>query len=487
MEGIRGIFNIAKGALQANQIALQTVSQNIANVNTPGYTRQKVVLQSEFPMSLTLGVNYLKLGLGVHVTSVVQCFDQYTTRTIHQKTSELSEYESKASMLSHLESLMNDVQGQALSQVMNEFWNAWQDVANNPGGMAERTALLEKGRILAQKFNSLSKDLNQIRQNIGRNLQAGIAEVNQLTAQIAELNEKIVSLEADQTTANDLRDRRNGLLEKLSTWVSNVYLEQTNGSVTVLTSEGILLVDGNRNWELSSQGNQIYWNNVERDVSKELTGGKIGGWLDVRDEIVPQYLANLDELAGTLIQEVNTLHLSGYTLAGETGKYFFENLQVAPQVPNPDDYTGAADYLRLSSDVLNHPENIAAGGQSGEAGDNENALDILNLQTDGSIQIRKWILSNRGESSSFSLQTETLDEYYQTLVGEMGILTEEMSSNQEFAQTLMNRLGEIRDSISGVNLDEELTEMMKFQRAYEAASKLILVGDEMLKSVLEMR
>jgi len=246
-------------------------------------------------------------------------------------------------------------------------------------------------------------------------------------------------------------------------------------------------VDGNRNWELSSQGNQIYWNNVERDVSKELTGGKIGGWLDVRDEIVPQYLANLDELAGTLIQEVNTLHLSGYTLAGETGKYFFENLQVAPQVPNPDDYTGAADYLRLSSDVLNHPENIAAGGQSGEAGDNENALDILNLQTDGSIQIRKWILSNRGESSSFSLQTETLDEYYQTLVGEMGILTEEMSSNQEFAQTLMNRLGEIRDSISGVNLDEELTEMMKFQRAYEAASKLILVGDEMLKSVLEMR
>ena len=135
-------MNIAQGALQANQMAMQVISHNMANVNTPGYTRQKAVMEPQ----LSSTYDRIKLGLGVKVDSVIQCFDQFTTRTIHQKAASLKEYESKASVLAYVESLWNETGEAPLSQTLDEFWNAWQDVANNPGDSAQRTALLEKAR-----------------------------------------------------------------------------------------------------------------------------------------------------------------------------------------------------------------------------------------------------------------------------------------------------------------------------------------------------
>jgi len=483
MSGISTILNIAQGALQANQMAMQVISHNMANVNTPGYTRQKAILEAQLPFSF----DRLKLGLGVKVDSVIQYFDQFTTRTIHQKAASLKEYESKASVLAYVESLWNETGEAPLSQTLDEFWNAWQEVANNPGDSAGRTALLGKGEILAQKFNSLSRDLQQTQHNITADIQTGVGEVNKLTEQIARLNDQISSAETSQTTANDFRDKRNQLLEELSGWVGIRYIEQDNGAVTVLSTGGILLVNGNEHWDLSAAGESIYYNGIASDASNRITGGKIGGLLDLREETIPQYKANLDEMAGTLIQQVNGLHLNGYNLAGNQRMYFFNNFQTAPNLPNSGDYSGAASYISLSTDVLGHPENIAAGSASGAPGDNGNALAIAALQTDGTMSIRKWTIMDRGANRASSAQTETLDSYYQDLVGELGILTEDTNQNQDFTQTLMNGLQEVRDSVSGVNLDEELTEMMKAQHAYEAASKIISVTDQMMQTLLSLR
>jgi len=483
MGGMSAILNIAQGALQADQTAMQVISHNIANVDTPGYSRQQAVLESQTPFTS----DQIKLGLGVKVGSVRQYFDQFTTRTIQQKAASLNEYESKATVLAHVESLWNETGDATMSQTLDEFWNAWQDVANNPGDSAARTALLGKGQILAQKFNSLSSDMQQTRSNITTDIQSGIGEVNKLTDQIAQLNDQIVSAEASQTTANDLRDKRNQLLEDLSGWVGIDSIEQDNGSVTVLSSGGVLLVNGNKHWDLSTAGDSIYYNGVQSNMSDRITGGKIGGLLDLREETIPQYQANLDEMAGTLIQQVNGLHVNGYDLAGNQGMYFFNNLQTAPNLPNAGDYSGAASYISLSSDVLDHPENIAAGSVSGATGDNGNALAIAALQTDGTLSIRNWTITNRGANRSSSTQTETLDSYYQDLVGELGILTQDTNQKQDFAQTVMDGLQQVRDSVSGVNLDEELTEMMKVQQAYEASSKIITVTDQMMQTLLDLR
>jgi flagellar hook-associated protein 1 FlgK len=483
MSGIRNVIDIAKGALLANQKASTVTSHNIANVNTPGYTRQKMILEANPPYV----ANRLKIGMGVKAETVIQYTDQFINRNIHQKTSLLKEYETKASILSQMEAIFNETKEQGLVQAMNEFWNAWQDLASNPGGFSERTALLTKGEILARRFQSMSESLHQLEKEMNTNIKLSVQEVNRLVKQIAELNEKIVYAESNQSTANDLRDRRSSHIAALSELVGHVYLTDQHGALTVMGENGMILVDGKYHWELSLDGNAIYWSGIANDISPHLRNGKIGAWLDLRDEIVPEYIANLDELAGTLMREVNNLHLSGFTLSGETGKYFFENFRAVPNTPNAGDFTGAAAYIQLSSDVKGIPANLSAGGISGAPGDNENALRIIALQTDGSVQIRKWDYENRGAAVSSALQTETFDGYYRTMVGELGILTDESAENRTFAQALLDHLSELRDSVSGVNLDEEMVELMKIQRAHEAASKLVTIADEMLRSLLEMR
>jgi flagellar hook-associated protein 1 FlgK len=428
--------------------------------------------------------------MGVQVNSVVQYVDQFINRSISQKMSSLNDYESKASILSQIESTFNETTGQGLSQLINDFWNAWQDVANNPGDTTARTVLLEKGELLGQQFNSLRNDLSQIRSNMNMSLQTSVGELNRSTQEIADLNAKIVAAESLGTPANDLRDQRTQLIEKVSELVGNVYLEDKEGSVTVMTSDGMMLVDGNHHWDLSQEGNNIYWNNIQSDISSRLAGGKIGASLDLRDDIVPQYIANLDELAGTIIYQVNDLHYSGFGLNDSTGqKTFF--------VSNPgDDYgthtpgaafAGAAEYIALSSDVKGNPANIAAAGLSGGApGDNENGLRISALQTNDTLQMRKWLYDNRGQTMSSNLETGTIGDYYQAFTGDIGLSAQGSSQNQDYNQALLDNLGNLRDSVSGVNLDEEMTELMKIQAAYQASAKLVTFADEMLQSLLQI-
>ncbi len=483
MSGISSLLNTAKGALVAQQKAMSVTGHNIANVNTPGYTRQKAILESNAPFSAT----QIKIGMGVRIESVAQSVDPFINGTIQKGTSTLQEYESRAYILSQMETVFNETTDQGLAEMMNEFWNAWQDVADNPGGIPERTALLGKGEVLARQFNSMRNDLSRINGSMNENIGKSLEEVNRLSREIADLNEKIVSAESFNTSANDLRDQRTNLVTELSKLVGGISLEDKNGSLTVLTSSGLLLVDRGQSWELTQEGDEIYWNHIVADISGGLQGGKIGAWLDIRDEAVPQYIANLDELAGTFIQEVNQLHQAGYTLSGGTGMNFFEDFQLPPGMPNSGDYANAAGFIKLSADVSGTPANIAAGGQSGDPGDNENALAILALQTDGTLSIRKWTYQDRGQTVTSTVQTEAMEDYYRTLTGEIGILTEEANQNQSFQQAIMDQLGEMRDSVSGVNLDEEMTDLIKLQQAYEAAAKLVTIADEMLQSLMQMR
>jgi flagellar hook-associated protein 1 FlgK len=201
----------------------------------------------------------------------------------------------------------------------------------------------------------------------------------------------------------------------------------------------------------------------------------------IRDETVPQYRRTWTSWP-TLINEVNNLHVAGYTFGKR--QIFFEDFETAPNTLT--DFSGAAAYIRLSMDVKGLPDQVAVGGQSGDPGDNENGLRMLGLQTDDTVQIKKWVYENRGADISNSTDTETMDDYYRTLAGEMGILTDEVSRSQDFDQAMLDRLGELRDSVSGVNLDEEMTELIKLQRAHEAAARLITVADEMLQSLLEI-
>ena len=580
--GVGMLLNIAQGALLAQQMGLDVTGHNIANVNTPGYTRQELDLEATADTSS----NRVKLGDGVIADSVTQAFDSFTTNSINQQTSSLSEYTTEKSTLDYVQGLFNDESGNGLSEDMDAFWNAWQTLSNNPGGAAERTALLGTTQTMVQEFQGIRNGLTQTQAEMNVNIKGGIDQINSLDQQIAQLNQNIVQSETSGTKANDLRDQRNNLLNQLSQLTDITYTQKDNGALTVTTKSGTALVDGNLYWNLSQQGNNIYWNNIQTDISQQLTGGQMGAWLDLRDDILPQYTANLDELAGTMIQQVNDLHYNGYTLDGQTNQYFFnpisftsdltygtwngtstvsvggayastapagtfqftvavppgsptatvgtdtftlnwtgpggtsgtlnfdntyqpgtlvsvsQGLQISlGSVASPGtvtdgdtfsvdvapDFTGAAQDIALSSDVEDNPSNIAASQSSDptETGNNQNALAIQALQ-DEQLNINKWTYQNRGKIQSSGSLSGTMDEYYDTLVGDIGTLDSEAGQNQDLTQSLINQLDQVRDSVSGVSLDEEMVNLMKYQYAYIAASKMVNTADELLQAVLNI-
>lgn len=483
MPGISSVLNIMREAMMAQQKAMQVTSHNIANADTPGYTRQRVVFEAN-PVLLN---NPLSLGMGVRAAEVVQAFDRMTTQSIQQRTSALSEFETKKSVLDFLQAILNEGDGSGLTQSLEEFWNAWEDLSNNPGGLLERTILLKKATTLSQQIRFTYNQFMQMKNQMSANLNGGLQELNTLTKEVASLNDRIVITEAGGTKANDLRDQRNSLIEKISQFLDVNTLEMDNGSVRVTMASGKALVDGIQSFSLLQTGEEIYWNGIPADIRDSLSGGKIGAWLDLREEILPQYMANLDEMAGTLVYQVNQFHVTGESLDGSTGKTFF--------VPNPgDDYgtgiravsfSGAAGAIALSSDVEGNPQQIAASSAAGGSGNNENALAILDLQ-DQAVDILKWTYE-RGSTPSSQGQSLTLDEYYTIFVGDMGLLAEEINQGKDFEESLINQLNEVRDSMSGVNLDEEMVNLIKYQHAFVAASKLIAISDEMLQNLMEIR
>ncbi len=676
-------MNIARGAFFAHQKALDVSAHNIANVNTPGYCRQTLDLTS----ANVTTVSRMKLGYGVIADSVQQAFDLYTTRRLFERTSTLSGYETERTILDSVQALFNETTGNGLNKVLTDFWNSWQNLANNPGGMPERTDLLEKTKTLCQKFQWIRNDLSQIQENMNTNLRSALSEINNLAEQIAKMNERIVESEACGTKANDLRDQRNNLVEKLSQYLDVTYLEDSSGAYTVMTKTGIPLVETKYFFPLSQQGDQIYWNGIANDISNRLIGGKIGAWLDMRDRLLPQLMANLDELAGKLIHEVNALHYNdGYNLDGDTHKYFFAHINTVGDVeygnwsgstqatsggdytgrlekrytftvptgtigtgdltvgwteamtgrsgtitipvgylegtgirvdgvnavvkgatwagtsqaassgnytgsndrytftvqsvnsagggtgtvgtdeivvhwknfdgsrsgtisldggvPGPAyaagtavpvdlglqiafssgtlkvgdqctvetekgievsfsagtmlggntfsittaDYSGAARTVALSPDVEGRPRSIAASTSrnAAETGNNSNALAIAALQ-DSPMSVKKWTYAERGTSRTSVDQTQTLVEYYSIMVGDVGVLASQAADNQKFQQTIVNQLNELRDSYSGVSLDEEIISIMKSQYAFQAAAKLISTSDQLFQTVLGLR
>jgi flagellar hook-associated protein 1 len=493
MSGISFVLNLARGALFAQQQGIAVTAHNIANVNTLGYSRQVANFED-----LASDTNsWVKLGYGVVVGSVSQYYDRFITQNLHQQESVLQETDTKKSILAYVQSLFNDQAGNGLSQALSEFWNGWQDLANNPSGIPERTALLQKAEALTERFHTIRNDIIQAENEVSNSLGASLNDLNKWTGQLADLNQRIVSSESNGTTANDLRDQRNEILKNISGLIGGNSYENKDGSVTFVTNNGLLLVDHAQSWTLSQNGSEINWNGVPTDISDRLQGGRIGGLLDLRDETLPQYAANLDEMAGTLIKNVNDLHSAGFNLNGVSGIYFFNNFQASPSVPNTGDYTGAAAFIGLSTGangVKDNPENIAAAGANSPGpppsplpGDNGTALKILSIQTDATLSIKKWTYADRGATTSSVTTTSSLDDYYRTLVGDIGVLTAGATQQYDFTKTMVDNLNDVRNSVSGVNLDEEMTKLMELQSAYKAAAKLVTMADELYTTILQMR
>jgi flagellar hook-associated protein FlgK len=335
MAGLSMVLNTAKQAIAANQIGLNVTGHNIANVDTPAFSRQSVVQTTPQPANF----GGLDLGTGVKVESVIRSSDQLLENRLMDQNSTLARYKEAQSYMSILENQFNENSDTSLSSRLSAFWNGWNDLSNNPTGAAERQGVYEAGVQTAEQFKSLSENMRQIQTDLDQDIDAGVENINTLTKQIAAANLDIVR--SSGTNPNDQRDKRDELVTKLSELINLQTYEQPNGSLTVSTGTGHVLVSGGESYQLETRSGQVNWVNSHGDgvdITDRITGGKIGGWLDMRDEIIPQANQDLNALANGFMWSVNLQHSQG------VGLNFFSDPLTGASQTNPSGQFDTLDF-----------------------------------------------------------------------------------------------------------------------------------------------
>jgi flagellar hook-associated protein 1 FlgK len=454
-------MNIGTGALITQQRAINVAGNNIANVNTPGYSRQTLRLQTNTPVASPLG----PVGFGVRSTGIERAYDRFLGAQVVGENANLGRWEARQGMLERVEVVLHEGDGYGLNQALSEFWNAWQDLGLNPSGQTERLVTAAAGQTLADTVRSKYADLEQLQEDIDVAVEGAVDDVNRLAAQIAELNRKIGSTEVGGVNANDYRDRRDLVLKQLAESIDIQSFEDDVGGVVVTVGRGRVLVESGNTYELSTRNipgshTEILWpaqSGNWMEITDEVSAGKIGGWLQVRDEIITGYQDRLDDLAEGLIREVNTLHTAGRDLSGNAGVDFFAG-------------AGAAD-LEMSTSILADANLIAAASSAGPAapGDATNALAIAGLRTAGTM----------GGAVTF-------DDAVNSLISIVGYDSRDSKVQTQHQTDMMTYLENYRESVSGVSLDEEMVNLVRYQAAYDAAAKVITMADEMLNSLMNI-
>jgi len=465
---IYGMFNVAKTALLTQQKALDVTANNIANVNTEGYSRQRLNLEQNEPVYSEGGT----LGTGVTANRTIQrIYDQFLTAQIDAAASQKGRWEAQQETLEKVELMFDDASGYGLNAAMSEFWNSWQEVANNPSGYTERASLVSNAQYLAQVFNQLSANLTQVQEDSDLNIQGAVTDINSLTQEIADLNLKTAEVEAGSLhNANQFRDERDLKLKELSSLIDVNSFEDADGFLTVVTTNGHTLVDRTSSWELSTQTNadgfqDLYWESstgTQQDITDDISTGKLKGWIDARDDNIPDYLQRLDDMATALADRVNELHT-------EDGQDLDENTD--PDVVAFFAYINGADDVAVNSEISDDTNRIAAAHASENVpGGNSNAIAIANVQNE----------------LLMSTNTASLDDFFNGLVTDVGRHVSQAQANTEHQETVALQLDTYREEVSGVSMDEEMINMVQFQSAYQAAAKLVTTVDEMLESMIAM-
>lgn len=587
MSSLGMVLNIATTAMAAQQYGMGVTGNNIANVNTEGYSRQSPTLE---PKRASLYQGML-LGRGVETDQVTRSVDQFVENKLMQEKSSMLSSQEMEKYMQVLEGIFSENSGTSISSMLSDYWNLWNDISNNPSGSSERIALYEHSVLMSNQFKSLGPDLNQIQTDITNAISVGVERINQLTSEISQINVEIVGMEANNV-ANNLRDKRNVLVSELNEYLNIKTFEQSNHSLTIVAGRGCTLVQWDSNNELEmrgSNGDRVKWQDSAGnyvDITDYITNGKLGGLLEVRDEIIAKYELDLDAMAKEFIWSVNQQHSQGVGLEGfstVTGTYAVSNSGEALGTQNSGlDYYekisdgnfnlwvydsngavvgGSANVITIDADTggttlaslrndINAVDNISAsittdgklmidadsgytfafsndtsnvlaglgvntffsGSTAGDisvnstivtdknyiaaaridsttgefaSGDNDNALAMTDLQYT-SMDISQWTCDRINGNTEGSVTT-TIEDYYHSMVGSIGIVSSSISRDRDFNEMMVNELNTLRNSISAVSLDEEMTNLIKYQRAYQAAAKLITIADEMLNTLISAR
>lgn len=468
MSKLSAIMDIGKRSMANSQTALQTVSHNIANKTTDGYSRQRVELVSNNPIT----VGHVQLGMGAKAAQVTRINNPWLEKQIQREGMNMGYLDARADSLARVEQVYNEQMNKGLNQYVNDFFNGFRELSNNPESLASRTIVKESAVAMVNDFKRVVNQLESVQEDINNQIKTTTDEINQLSKEIADLNQRILHVENQGIKANDERDRREVVLKQMAEKIEITYAEGSDGQISVTAGSTAILVSGADAATLKARHTnernrvEIYYQAGEEksyvNITNQLKGGRLGGVLEVRDQVIEDLLEKVDSLAFQVASEVNKAHIEGFDRNGKQGVLFFDM---------PMGQRGAASLIGLNKTIAQDVSRIAAGSKPNAPGDNTVANIISGLQYKKTMD---------GGSATF-------DDYYNTQVGQIGTIAQRAVKSQESQKNVIHQLTNIRESISGVSLDEETTKMLEYQKLYEASARMIRTADEMLETVLNIK
>jgi flagellar hook-associated protein 1 FlgK len=444
-------------SLLAQLGALNATANNLSNLNTLGYSRQVAIL-TEPPPRVT---ERISIGNGVDFEGVQSVRDSILELRIDQETQQQNRLKSFVSSMNQVQSLFNETEGAGLSEAINRLFNSFQELSANPTHVPARQVVISAAQNLASAFRETGQQLRTIQERVDQEVRQAVAEINLDTTQLASLNQPVASLQGESEQAGRLEHQRYSVLNRLSKLVDVVVTHSGDGSLTVTTSNGLPLVAGAQSFALrtgadASTGFQNIFSQGT-DVTSNFTGGQLAGLLEARDQAISSAISDLDNLAEGIIHCVNIQNRKGRDLQGDQGGNFFQ-----PVVqPSPGSNAGAAEN---TATAITNPSKIAASSD-GTQGDNANALAMANIQDQAVVN------------------GETATDFYSNLVSTVGNDVSSATDEQEAVGLVLTQLQNQRSDISGVSLNEEAANLIRYQRAYEAAAEVVAAINDITNEV----
>jgi flagellar hook-associated protein 1 len=448
-------LSIARTALMTQQRAMDVTANNVANAQTAGYRRQRLLTTEAMPLMTAFGT----VGRGIEMLGVDQARDLFHDASFRQDNGLLGRASTLADLYGQVEASLNEPSDTGVTGMLDGFFNAFADLGNSPSSSANREQVRRAASRLIERLHTLDSDVSRAISNATDEIRNQLGEVNSLTQRIADLNSQVLATGGPSHMAPDVKDQRDALVDQLSGMVGIKVSEHDDGTISV-TSGSVALVDRGmaRQLELRSGGGTTLALGVVGDPGAfDPQTGSLDGLLESVNTGLPNVRAQLDTLAGALVAQVNALHHTGTTSTGATNTDFFDATGVT------------AGSIQLAAPILASSDAIATG-TTGAAGDGGVAAAIAGL---------------RGTNLA-ALGGRTLRDYMVDLATGVGSATRDAEADMETYQALADRSDALRQSVTGVNLDEEMVALVGQQQAYSAAARLISIADDMMRDLLSM-
>ena len=453
-------------------------------------------MKATTPESIPGSGRNLSLGTGVTLDTITRARDAFVDRQYRWETSKQQYWESRQDSLGKVEGLLNEPSDDSLSNDMTKFWTSWSNLSKDPDNMGARSVVREQALTLTDSFHNITQQVSNMRQNMDETIKVQVRQINTYAQQIKDLNDQIKRAEVSGDNPNDLRDMRDTLVDDLSKIVSVRVIETKDTKFTDRNVSSFKVMIGNDNATnntLVDDGtfnlledpppqndegfSRVVWSNdLSLDIDLGVKLGTLSATIEVRDQDLTKFSAQLDTLAQGIASAVNALHRAGQGITEDSGGIdFFTDEEGSPEV--------TASTISLNSVIMNDVNSIATGKLDNTTitvGDGSIALAISSLAVGW-----KGLTDQLGEDYPNPVLAASFGDYYSANVAQIGVDVQQANRMKAGEDVLVTNLMNQRESSNGVSLDEEMTNLVKFQKSYSAAARMVTMMDDMLETIVK--